>query len=178
MSVFPSLPGVRVGSSDLKATKEWLFSHFAPPALDQPAPVNVTLSQEKPAGPNATTLTGTNESTWNDAAVYKLDIPASAAGRRITLDVHYIGDAARLYVGDKLIDDDFFNGDPFAIALWRIPATDWADIRLKVLPYSEGLAARLPERARKEVGDAKAASTLDQVTVTASDQLEIPITAQ
>ena len=66
-----------------------------------------------------------DDAAWNDAAVYQLNIPAAASGRRLILNIHYTGDAARLYVGDKLFDDNFYNGDPFSIPLWRIPVAQW-----------------------------------------------------
>jgi hypothetical protein len=175
MSMFPPLPKVKIGYAPVTGAKEWIFSRFTPITVQQPATVDIGVTQLKQPGPNATSLTGTNEATWNDAAVYKLDIPATAADRRLTLDIHYIGDAARLYIGDKLYDDNFYNGDPFAIGLWRIPAAQWPNIRLKILPYSDPLAARLPDAAKKAAADVKAASTLDQVTVTTDEQLELRI---
>ena len=92
------------------------------------------------------------------------------------LDIHYIGDAARLYVGNKLYDDNFYNGDPFSIVLWRIPATDWPNLRLKILPYSEGLFERLPQQARETINESKKTSTLDKITIVTKDQLELKIT--
>jgi hypothetical protein len=176
MAMFPPVPTVSVGAVSLTGAKDWIFDHYATNTLAQPTPLAVTVTQEHPAGPNATALTGgTNETTWNDAAVYKLDIPSVAPDRRVILNIHYIGDAARLYIGDKLYDDNFFNGDPFAIALWRIPADQWPNIRLKILPWSDALIPRMPDQAKKEAADAKAASTLDQVSVTAADQLEVQV---
>ena len=55
---------------------------------------------------------------------------------RLPLEVSYIGDAARFYVGDKLVFDNFYNGNPVTFPLWRIPRADWAKLRLKILPYS------------------------------------------
>jgi hypothetical protein len=123
-------------------------------------------------------LNGTDEKTWDDAAVYKLNIPSNAQGRRLLLDVHYIGDAARLYDGDKLYDDNFYNGDPVSIALWRIPEADWPNLRLKILPYSDGLHDRLPQQAREIVDQAKKDSSLDQVTITATDQLDVKMNSK
>ena len=134
------------------------------------APLSVPVTRVEPAGPKAASLTGAGEAVWTDAAVYTLAIPAAAAGRHVILNIHYIGDAARLYIGGKLYDDNFFNGDPFAIGLWRIPASDWAALRLKILPYSDALAARLPEEARRKAADAKAASALDEVTASIAEQ--------
>lgn len=100
----------------------------------------------------------------------------AAANRRLILNLHYTGDAARLYFGDKLIDDHFYNGDPMPIALWRLPADQWSNLRLKILPYSDALDARLPEEAKHKVAAAKAASALGQITVTIQEQTEVQVT--
>jgi beta-galactosidase len=170
LSIFPAL-----NSAKISGTSDGIFMRFVPSGLNDPAPIEVIASLERAAGPTATTLNGTDEKTWDDAAVYQLKIPSSAQGRKLMLDLHYIGDAARLYVGDKLYDDNFYNGDPFTIALWRIPAADWPKIRLKILPYSDGLFGRLPQQARDLVNQAKKDSSLDHVTVVAKDQLELKI---
>ncbi len=175
MAIFPPIRDMKMEGAKMACSPDGVFSRFAPAGLRQPAALSVAVSQEHPAGPNATSLKGMEEATWNEAAVYTLNIPASGENRHVILIIQYIGDAARLYVGDKLYDDNFFNGDPFAIALWRIPASRWHDIRLKILPYSDGLAGRLPEEARKQADAAKAASALDQITVTAADQLDLRI---
>lgn len=175
MSIFPPVASVNFGGVKLSGIADGIFTRFTTDGLRQPTTVQVTVTQERAAGSNATNLKGMDEVTWNDAAVYRLNIPASAENRHIILNIHYIGDAARLYVGDKLYDDNFFNGDPFAIGLWRIPASQWRDIRLKILPYSDALAARLPQEARKQADAAKAASALDQITITAANQLGLRI---
>jgi hypothetical protein len=177
-SIFPAVSAMTSGTTTLTGQKAWLFQLYTAPGISQPAPVNVTVSQDHPAGPLATTMKGADDVTWNDAAVYKLNIPAEAANRHIILNINYIGDAARLYIGDKLYDDNFYNGDPFAIALWRIPADQWPNLSLKILPYSDALNARLPQQAKDAVAAAKAASILDSVTVTTSEQVEADMTAQ
>jgi hypothetical protein len=177
MSIFPPVPGVTVGTTALTGTTNWIFKRFnLATAIAQPPAINVAVTQEHPPGPGATSLKGTDEETWNDAAVYKLNIPSAAENRRLILNIHYIGDAARLYIGNKLYDDNFFNGDPFAIALWRIPADQWPAIHLKILPYSDALEPRLPSQAQSMVAAAKAGSTLDRVTITTADQLEATVT--
>jgi hypothetical protein len=176
MSIFPPIPSVKAGATAVEGTEDWIFKRFTLKPLSSPAAVNITVSQEHPPGPNATSLKGADEATWNDAAVYSLRIPSSAANRHVNLNIHYIGDAARLYIGDELYDDNFFNGGPFPIALWRIPAAQWPNIRLKILPYSNALDARLPDDTKAAVAAAKAASTIDKVTITATDQLEVSVT--
>ncbi len=166
LSMFP------VGDINWAGTDNGIFKQFASKEPPQPKPLQIVVTPEKPGGPLATSLKGNDETTWNDAAVYKLQIPPEAEGRHLILNLHYIGDAARLYVGNRVINDDFFNGDPFPVALWRIPVKDWPMIRVKILPYSEALAARLPPEALAKIAVAKAAATLDTVTVTPSEILE------
>jgi hypothetical protein len=175
MSIFPPVASVNFGAAKPGGIADGIFTRFTADSLGQPATVAVTVTQERVAGSNATNLKGADEGTWNDAAVYKLNIQTTAENRHLILNIHYIGDAARLYVGDRLYDDNFFNGDPFAIGLWRIPASRWPDIRLKILPYSDALAGRLPEEARKQADAAKAASAMDQITLTAADQLDLRV---
>ncbi|MGC3989865.1 MAG: hypothetical protein QM796_09350 [Chthoniobacteraceae bacterium] len=175
LSVFPPLPGVAVGDLKVKGSADGVFARFVPPAPQALATVQVPVVQEQAAGPKATTLQGMQEATWADAAVYQLKIPAIANGRQLILNVHYVGDAARLYVGDKLFGDHFYNGDAFPIALWRIPASDWSKIRLKVLPYSDALLNRLPAEAKNAVAKARATNALDAISVTTEEPREISV---
>jgi len=169
LSIFPP-----VNLGKISGIPDGIFTHFISSGSND-LPIEITASLDRAARPAATTLNGTDEKTWDDTAVYKFNIPSSAQGRKFLLDIHYIGDAARLYIGDKLYDDNFYNGDPISIALWRIAATDWPNLRLKILPYSEGLLEHLPQQARDMVNQAKNDSSLDQITVVAKDQLELKI---
>ena len=170
LSLFPAVTVARSGAVELAGSRDGIFTHYAAPPSRPPAPIMVSVHQQRAAGTQAAGLKGTNESTWNDAATFALAIPPSAAHRHVILNINYIGDAARLYLDDKLLDDNFYNGDPFPIALWRTPPGDWANLRLKVLPYSDGLLGRLPEQVKATVSQAKGASTLDKITVTATEQ--------
>jgi hypothetical protein len=46
------------------------------------------------------------------------------------LRIRYVGDAARLYDGDRFLTDNFYNGTPFEFGTWRSSG----ELRLKVLP--------------------------------------------
>ena len=172
LSVFPAITTMKCGAARLTGSPDGVFTRFAVPAERPHSPITVVARQKRAAGPKATNLTGTEESSWGDAAVYTLAIPPEAANRHLLLNVNYVGDTARLFIGEKLFDDNYYNGDAFPIPLWRIPAGEWANIRLKVLPYSEGLFGRLPEQAQAKVRAAKAASRLDEITVTTVEQFE------
>lgn len=179
LSVFPPVVGAKTKPSpafyNSTKTPEGVFSELDLSTPPPPDKIDVTLTQMQPPGPNATTLKGMDDATWNDAAVYQVNIPPTAAGRRAILKIHYIGDAIRVYVGDKFFDDNYFNGDPLDIALWRIPADQWPNIRLKILPCSDALAGRLPPEATEVVAKAKASSSLDQVSAEIVEQLELTV---
>jgi len=175
MSIFPPIASVTAGKELIQGQPDGLFSRFAQESLRPPAPIHAFVILEHPAGTNAAVLKGTDEATWKEAAVYKLNLPALDEKRRLLLNFHYIGDAARLYVGDKLFIDHFYNGDPLSAGLWRIPADQWPMIRVKVLPYCNALRNRLPEEAKHKVDQAKAANSLNEVTVTVSEQTEVRI---
>jgi len=170
-AVFPKMDVVSISGRKVKAAPNGAFAAFVAPARNAAAEPAVTATLMQGAGPAATTLHGMNEKTWDDAAIYSLNIPASAAGGRLVLDIHYIGDAARLYAGDWLEMDNFYNGDPMPVALWRIPRADWPNLRLKILPWSPALQARLPAGAKQSVLQAQAAGTLDTVQVTVQTQV-------
>lgn len=172
VAFFPPVTAVKMGDATLPGVAEGIFARFDPALRPTDGPA-VSVSLLKPAGPAATSLRGADETTWNDAATYRLDFPATAASRRVLLNFHYTGDAVRLYDGDTLVEDQYYNGEPFSVALWRPPPADLPNLRLKVLPFSDGLMDRLPEAARAEVNRAKAASTVDRVTVTAVEPSEV-----
>ena len=177
LAVFPPVVGAKATAKveSFEGIANSIFTQLDLTTPPQPAKLDVTLTQVQPAGPNATSLKGMDDATWNDAAVYQVNIPPAAAGRRAILKIHYIGDAIRVYVGDKFFDDNFFNGDPLDIALWRIPADQWPNIRLKILPYSDALAQRLPPEATEVVAKAKASSTLDQPSAEIVEQQELAV---
>jgi len=204
-SIFPGIPNRKAGSATSVPAKSGnsLFTKFPGPRVPEPEEPVIAVSQIQVAGTNIVPLSGTSEATWNDAAVYTFQNLPAATNWNGILKIHYIGDAARLYVGDKLFDDNYYNGDPFDIALWRIPPDQRDGIRLKVLPYSDALLSRLPTQAKiaivsakmastqgfrvtdawlrlsaqakDAIASAKAASTLDKVTATAAYRLEIRI---
>ena len=160
--LFPA-PAAAKGVAAPAGPEDWLFTHYLPPVPPQGAPLKFTATQVQAAGP--VTLSGTLEAAWDSAAIYKLTIPPAAAGRHVILHFHYSGDAARLYAGDRLIDDQFSNGSvPFSIALWRIPVRDWPLLRLKVLPR----ASNAQEVTSGGIG-------LAGVDITSSDQIEVSL---
>lgn len=94
------------------------------------------------------------EDEWAAAAVYKIAIDTAIANkyRRPLLRIAYRGDCARLYVGGKLVADNFYYGRPFDYGLWRGQG-DVKEIELRVLPLQPEAPIYLPREASKEAGE-------------------------
>lgn len=119
----------------------------------------ITLSYKKirEAAPSRTITTGANkvaeeptDADFEQAAVYTIDIPVDRKG---LLCIQYYGDCARLYDGDTLIDDNFYNGREFQYGLWRLPAAT-IQLTLRILPIQPDMPVYYPREAGiKEMGE-------------------------
>jgi len=73
------------------------------------------------------------------AAQWSITLPKDAlAGMEdVFLQLHYAGDVGRLYAGAALIDDNFYNGEPWVIGLKRFATGLEAPLQLQVLPLRD-----------------------------------------
>jgi hypothetical protein len=62
-----------------------------------------------------------SDADFEQAAVWKIKLPEGfdPAAADTLLRIHYVGDVARVYLGGRLINDDFYNGAPLEIGLRR-----------------------------------------------------------
>jgi hypothetical protein len=67
------------------------------------------------------------DSAFAHAAAWKIHVPQTD---HTLISLDYVGDIARVYVGDHLLTDDFYHGAPLEIGLWR----SGPDLELQVLP--------------------------------------------
>ncbi len=81
---------------------------------------------------------------FEQAAVYTIDIPQQRDG---LLCINYYGDVARLYDGDRLLDDNFYNGREFQYALWRLPE-NCTQLQLRILPLQPTMPIYFPREAQ------------------------------
>ena len=80
------------------------------------------------------------DADFNSAATWQITIPPDALDgvQNVLLRISYVGDVARAYIGDRLIDDDFYFGQPWNIGLKRFaPDVLEKGITLKILPMPE-----------------------------------------
>ena len=86
-----------------------------------------------------------DDADFKKAAVYEIMLPEHADGRRI-LHIDYRGDCARLYADGKLVADNFYNGRPFLMGLWRLPE-GCKSVQLRVLPLQKDMPVYFPREA-------------------------------
>src|SRR6185312_4599318 len=127
----------------LHGAPDGIFTRFN--AFARSAPVEVHWRRTDPAGEAAPVRVDAKGAAYapGDAAfeaaagAWHVDIPAEAlkSGRELYLAIDYVGDMARAYVGDRLVDDDFFSGRTWEIGLRRFaPEVGAQGLTLKILP--------------------------------------------
>jgi hypothetical protein len=116
----------------------------------QKAPQTLKYTKTQEATPSRTITIGANkvaeeptDADFEKAATYTIELPADHQG---LLSIHYYGDCARLYDGEKLIDDNFYNGREFQYALWRLPETT-KRLTLRILPIQKDMPVYFPREA-------------------------------
>ena len=151
---------------------EWLF-------LPRPANrdltacrTGVTCTKVKEAGALRTIVKGRakvaeapSEEDWNNAAVYRITLPADSSLYTLhstLLSIEYQGDCARLYADGKLIDDNFQYGRPFLYGLWRLPEGT-KELELRILPWQEDVPIYMPREADRTPGESVKSVTLRPV---------------
>lgn len=117
-----------------------------------PLEKSVTLNKMKEAGKSYQITMGVNkvaqeplDSDFQNAAVYEItNLPQVREG--VLLHIVYRGDVARLYADGKLIGDNFYNGRPFLMGLWRLPK-DCQKLELRILPLQKNMPVYFPREA-------------------------------
>ena len=90
-------------------------------------------------------LDGRVEEDWARAPEWRLSLDVAAlANEHCVLSLSYKAEAARLYADGVLIMDNYFNGEPMEIPLWRIPKAKRSTLSLRVIPAAPDLRTRLP----------------------------------
>ncbi|MGC0333827.1 beta-galactosidase [Streptomyces sp. SAI-170] len=151
LAVLPA-PG-RPPAGALKATADGVFTRYTLHGAEAHPATELPVTLVRPAGPAPEPRTGVQgrasapaDSAYDTAAAeYRVDVPDGLRDRpgRTLLRVHWSGDAARAYVGDVLVADQFFSGRVWDIALDRLPP---GPLRLKVLPLPGEARVYVPGR--------------------------------
>ncbi len=78
------------------------------------------------------------DADFADAARWRIPLPPTLPARAL-LRLHYVGDVARVYVNGRLVMDDFYNGEPLEVPLWRhAAALAPGELTVAILPLQRG----------------------------------------
>ncbi len=179
VAIFPAPANLTDGNSAVPANDDGLFRRFSPRVAPQPR-LQAIVQQIKPAGPPRTIPIAPSVPTrkqgmamqpedadFAQAAVWHVNVPAGVApGRNLRLRVRYTGDVLRAYLGDKLIDDDFYSARPFEIGLGRYgPAIYQDGLTLKILPLREDAPIYITDRSQLKFDATHTALALEEIEV-------------
>lgn len=158
-AVFPALASTPRSRAPLRrAGKDGLFTRYtAELPAKRIALRQVELRRAAPAPPvqrmNAVTwrkdsvAVPPEDSAFARAAAWRLTLPPHALDglSDLYLRFDFAGDIARLYSGDALLDDDFFNGTPWMVGLKRF-ASELArgPLTLRILPLRQDAPVYIP----------------------------------
>lgn len=113
-----------------------------------------TVTKSREAGQPRTITIGVNkvaeepvDADFKAAAVYEIsDLPEAGKRGGALLSISYRGDCARLYADGKLVADNFYNGRPFLMGLWRLPE-NCRKLELRILPLQKDMPVYFPREA-------------------------------
>jgi beta-galactosidase len=143
VSIYPPPPQPPiVDGVQLTIQSEGIFTEYS---ASVPAKhIDVTVHQTQTAGLARPMRIGSkkkpvppSDADFNSAGVWQISVSRGALDgvAEVRLRIAYAGDVARAYIGDRLIDDDFYYGQPWEIGLKRFaPDVFDAGITLKILP--------------------------------------------
>jgi hypothetical protein len=133
----------------------------------QARPTAVAYQKEKEAGALRTITIGVNrvaeeptDEDFEQAAVYTIPLDSTLLPPPSTLhtppstllQIDYRGDCARLYADGKLVADNFYNGRPFLMGLWRLPES-CTSLELRILPLQKDMPVYFPREADTTPGE-------------------------
>lgn len=153
------------------------------------APVELTVTPVRPAGPlrditlstvqQQAVATAPSAANFAAAAEWRITLPSDfdPAKSRTLLELNYVGDVARFYLGDTFITDDYYNGRPLEIGLWRHAdlIAAGAPLRVLILPLQRSAVQGAEKKilftdpsAVPDFGDAPAVGELRSATLVPS----------
>jgi hypothetical protein len=146
--------------------------------------VTASIEQVAAAGPLRTidrkpraNAVAPSDADFDNAAVYRIKLPAGVdPSRDILLRIHYVGDVARAYVGDKFITDDFYNGNAWEIGLKRLGPAAYTDgVTIKILPLQKNAPIYIQKDAMPDFKNADSVVSLDRVDAIEQHHVELHV---
>jgi len=153
VSIYPKTESLTCNGKPVKGKADGIFTNYR--LKEQKLPkFNLTIDKIKDAdNPVREILIGKSgvaqqpsDEDFDKAALWKIHLSSNTKLQQdIYLRISYIGDVARVYLGDKLLTDNFYNGKTFELGLTRFsPDIYNQDLILKILPLQKNAPIYLP----------------------------------
>jgi beta-galactosidase len=177
LAIFPPVTQARINGGAVQSGHEGIFQRFR---LEEGAPATIRMEAQpvKAAAPGAGALNAMEETSWNSAAVWRLRVPQTAPASHGLLRLHYVGDVARFYAGGRLVLDQFYNGQPMDLALWRLTPAELADLELRLLPCRVDKVSRWTEEALAGIGGREDVAEISRLEVLERRRMVVALPAE
>jgi beta-galactosidase len=167
-SFFPAIEGVPGGFR--KQGADGIFSVYA--AEVHPVVLTATVEKMRVPGPDPPWKMSRDvplvpdESAFQSAACWRIRLPDLKPGIDVFLKIKYQGDVARLYAGDKLLDDNFYNGSVWSVRLGAdVMKEHEKSLELRILPLRQSAPIYFPRSARPALPSGAQVADLQEVTL-------------
>jgi beta-galactosidase len=174
LAVFPPVAQASVAGRAVKTKRDGIFQSFS---FTGPAPeiTAVECPPVRPAVGTTNVLNAMDESAWTSAAVWRVRVPTAVAARESLLRIHYVGDVARVYADGRLVLDNFYNGQPFDVPLWRLSPAELASLEIHLLPWRAGMPHRIAAEAKPKLEDGRPVGELLRVESLSRTRLAVSL---
>ncbi len=165
-SVFPPFNEKFISTVRLRNTgNEGVFKHYSASVAEKNIPLEIKQVREPQSVPPVKmgikfnwrkdpVATVPDDSTFGkDAGVWQITIPPEISSGLIDvyLEINYTGDIARLYDGDRLLDDNFYNGTTWEVGLNHfLPGISSGYINLKIFPLRKDAPVYIRKNLRPD----------------------------
>lgn len=184
--VFPPPAAVEINGQPIEAHPDGAFQRFRVPFTAKAEALTPTVTKIRSAGPARQISLGAKgvasaptDRDFNEAAEWLIRLPLHTdPARNLLFRIHYTGDVARAYIGERLVTDHFYNGAAFEVGLQRhAEAAISSGIRVKILPLRKDAPIYLLDRVRPDFGGDDAIAELTGVEVLETLEAEIKFPA-
>ena len=155
VSIYPAPTSLVVNSKSSKPKADGIFGEFiaAPPKAEK---LNVRVAQiRQPDAPRAIKMgskgvaEAPSDADFERAAIWRITLPRGIEKKNLLLRIGYTGDVGRLYLGDRLLTDNFYNGSVFELGVNRFaPEIYKQELLLKILPLRKNAPVYLQTDAQ------------------------------
>jgi hypothetical protein len=164
-AVFPALPQPR--AAGLQARQDGVLQRLSLPALTPELPLQVSATRSAGTAPRlliggvAGAAVQPIPEAFAVAASWALQLPAAwpRGVEDVLLELDFVGDIGRVFEGTRMVDDWYYNGQPWQMGLGALGVKAGQSLKLNVLPLRADapIYIEAPHRPRFAEGQSQVA---------------------